>query len=385
MTSKNKSSQEQLPIEGFKTTTKPTKGDTTKPVLLGSNRKVLSDFEVIECDSQMELFFLTGRSDEKYSHLIDLYDLVPKYTYGKTPERIDGKFLPIINHKFNLDNTTYELTIKPALLAIRDKEGNVVGEKAFYPGLREEVVEEALRKICVEGYGRMMKDFNEDRGEAGVIYTLYMLRQELKRNGHSYSQQEIKDAIEILASTIVELRAIEGKDKVDIMMSPIFTSVGFSTRDDWEKNGKNTKAFVRFNPLVTAGIRSKNFRQYSYYVSMKFRYTLSRYLYKRLVYFFRYANRINDHHFMASEIRDAAKLPVEKYMSPTHRRISQALDELVDKEILSGYKADEQYDKHNAKKLLDVKYTLYAHGKFIADQKRFNFMATQLKEKNAET
>src|SRR5262249_55807 len=116
---------------------------------------------------QMQLFqtFLPDE-DERYSNTIELYDAIPKYfTNPRAMEgmRQDGKYLPELERSFRHRNETYRVTIYPA--RVKDQAGQV---KEYYPGPREELVEESLRKYAC---GHMDRVSPGDK--AGVQITLY--------------------------------------------------------------------------------------------------------------------------------------------------------------------------------------------------------------------
>ena len=86
--------------------------------------------------------------EEKYSNTIELYDAVPKYfshTRGMAALRESGKYLPILDREFEHRGEVYKVQIHPARIRYKDKQ-----EKEFYPSQREELVEEALRKIACD-------------------------------------------------------------------------------------------------------------------------------------------------------------------------------------------------------------------------------------------
>ncbi|MGI8545365.1 MAG: hypothetical protein ACR2MD_18060 [Aridibacter sp.] len=117
---------------------------------------------------QLKLLELINPSEKDYSNTIELYDFIPKYVWGKA-ERIQGKFLEPIEREFNCRGQSYQVRIAPA--RIKDADGI---SRDYFPGKREELVEDALRKIATAGQGIFLDD------EAGVTFTLYQLQQELK-------------------------------------------------------------------------------------------------------------------------------------------------------------------------------------------------------------
>jgi hypothetical protein len=114
---------------------------------------------------QLQLFqtFLPEDQD-KYSNTIELYDAIPKYFPSKHmgTRRIHGTYLPILTRSFEHKSEAYKLEIRPARLS--DKDGT---EREYYPTHREELVEDALRRIACD---RLNGVFLDDR--AGVQYAL---------------------------------------------------------------------------------------------------------------------------------------------------------------------------------------------------------------------
>lgn len=136
---------------------------------------------------QLTFFEYLLPEERRYSNTIELYDFIPKYHWGKT-QRISGQFLKQLEREFECRGRRYRVKIKPA--SIEDKDGT---ERYYYPSQREELVEDALHKFVCEGQGVFLDD------EAGVTFSLYQLQQELKRKGHTYSNDQIKDALLICA------------------------------------------------------------------------------------------------------------------------------------------------------------------------------------------
>jgi hypothetical protein len=108
---------------------------------------------------------------------------------------------------------------------LEDKDGM---ERYYYPSERDELVEDALRKFIAEGQGGFLDD------AAGVTFSLYQLQEELRRNGHSYNKQEIKDALLICARTNI---TVTSEDSSAVLVSNLFETVGLQTRESWKGNG----------------------------------------------------------------------------------------------------------------------------------------------------
>lgn len=299
---------------------------------------------------QLSLFDLLD-NEKDFSHTIELYDFMPKYVWGKV-ERVGGVFLPRLEREFECRGKKYKLTLFPA--SIEDENG---GEKYHYPAKREEIVEDALRKIMAEGSGVFLD------GEAGVSFTLYRLQKELKENGHSYSRQQIKDALEVLAKTNIELKSESGT--VELIFHPI-EAIGF--------NGENeeTQTFVRFSPLVTKSIKERSFRLFNYKKVMSYKTVIARQLHKRMAHNYTQAS-LTDHYtiMLTTIIRDFG-LTRRKQLKDNLREVEEALVELKETNVVINYKADKIIEKSPRVKLVDVKITIQPHFDFVAEVKKAN-------------
>ncbi len=183
---------------------------------------------------------------------------MPKYVWGKV-ERVGGVYLPTLRREFECCGRKYSLEIAPARITDGDT------EIECFPSKREEMVEDALRKMMAEGQGIFLD------GEAGISFTRYQLQKELKNTGNSYSTQQIKQALTILARTSIELKSEDAE--IEIYFSPIET-LGFKGKND-EK-----QTFVRFSPLVTRSIQERSFRLINYEQVMSYKSVIARLLHK---------------------------------------------------------------------------------------------------------
>ena len=80
-----------------------------------------------------------------------MYEAISKYYWGKL-EREHGKYLPLLKRQFKDRNTTYNVTISPVRMI--NSRGH---EKEYLPGKREELVEDALRKLACDGQDKSVE------------------------------------------------------------------------------------------------------------------------------------------------------------------------------------------------------------------------------------
>lgn len=301
-------------------------------------KKRLSDYEQSK-PLQMELFRVLSPEDKHFSSTIEFYDFCPKYVYWRM-ERLQDKFFDRIEREFECRSTGYSLSIDPA--KVKDSDGVV---RDYFPGVAEELVEDALRKLAVDGHGLFLDD------QAAVTFTLYELQQELAKTGHTYSLEQIKKALMVCIGTTIHITTENGET---IFSDHLFETVGLNTREDWKGQGKKTKAFVRFNSLVTKSIKEGSWRQYNYEISMGYKHVVSRQLHKRMSHHFTQANMALTYNISLSTMLRDFGLTAYSYIRDNLRYVKKALDEMVEKQVIRSYEIQNVFDPERKNKMIDA-------------------------------
>jgi hypothetical protein len=293
---------------------------------------------------QVALFQHFMPKEEKYSNTIDLYDLMPKYASTETMKalRVNGIYLPVrhLTFKYRLPDEkqyeNYKISIAPA--RIFDNTGK---EKEYYPSMREEMIEEALRKIASRKESGGFLD-----GQAGVSFTLKELWTELKSQGHDYHLDSIKEGLEVCNRCLLSVKDHSGRK---IMRSGIFQRLFIATRKDWLENPSITKCYVHFNALLQQSIITKTYEPYCYAKYMALKSQISRWLYKYIAY-----NEV--HAFTAATIVENSHLLNHKRFRDKVTAIDEALQYLKEKQII------QEFQKHTETglrdKIIDAEYIL---------------------------
>lgn len=313
-------------------TAPPPKSAMRKP------KKTIEDFQQSK-PVQLELFESLLPNDKQFSNTIEFYDFCPKYVYWRN-ERVQDKFLDRIEREFQCRGQEYNLSIDPA--KVKDSDGVV---RDYFPGLVEELVEDALRKLAVDGHGLFLDD------QAAVTFTLYELQQELAKNGHTYSLEQIKKALMVCVGTTIHITTPSGET---IFSDHLFETVGLNTREDWKGQGKKTKAFVRFNSLVTKSIKEGSWRQFNYEISMRFKHVVSRQLNKRMSHNFTQANLATNYTISLSTMLRDFGLTSYEYARDNLRYVKKSLEEMIEKRVIRGYTVEEIFDVNRKNKLVDA-------------------------------
>lgn len=314
--------------------------------------KKLDDFQSAKPE-QLQLFELFSNDDDRFSNSIELYDFIPKYFWGKS-RRVDGQFLHRLEREFECRGIGYKVKIDPA--KIEDADGVI---RDYYPSKREELVEDALRKFACEGQGVFLDD------QAGVVFTLYQLREEMKRLGHSYSIREIKDALLICAQTNI---TVSSEDGSSIIVSTLFDTVGLQTRDDWQSHGGKSKAFVRFNSLVTKSIKQQTYRQLNYDKIMSYTSVIARQMHKRMSHHYTQASIAHPYHILLTTLIRDFGLTRYAQLRDNLRDVTAALNEMQARQVILNFQVSKIFDnQRSTKKIVDAKIVVTPDPRFVSE------------------
>jgi hypothetical protein len=304
-------------------------------------------------------FFIQEEDDgQKYSHTIELYDAIPKYFWGKQPRDANG-YLPTLNREFKHRDVSYTVEVLPARITKKIKGKQV--EQEYYPGAKEEIIEDALRKIATESRAERVDN------QYGLRFSLRELKKELDRTGHSFNNNQIKEALKICARSKIEIKSKKNGSKVAVNQS-IFPFYAEATREDWLES--KAQFCVAFHSLVTKSIEQKSYRQVNYEKSMKISNALARWLHKRMSHNYRQAQTFaNDYGIKLTTIlRDSGMTPRAR-LSDSRKAVKMALEELKQQDVLFLW---EELESKNGRKLSDVKFVLRPTIIFSQEMKRAN-------------
>lgn len=314
---------------------------------------------------QFDLFsqFVTNDISE-VSNTAEYWENIPKYFF--TPSQIkkhrnaDGlaqpQKLPYTLRDREGQPVAYEVEIAPALIEQPDG-----AYQAFFPTQSEELIEEVLKKIFSDQtYGLHTPKENE----SWVRFSYNMIRRDLKNIGHSRTFAEIKHSLEVMK----KCRITVSENGMEIYSEPILpTYIGVNRKQYLDD--RDAMHVARLPVLISQAVNSLQYRQFNYKRFGDCKEQLTRYLYKRFVNRFVYANHTNTYNFMYSDIKQASRLLQQSREVDNRIKLKSALDELVKRGVLLKYKIEEQ---KQGSKIIDVKYTVTASPDFIAEQKAAN-------------
>lgn len=335
--------------------------------LLSRQKDVGKDLDKFEQTrpTQLEMFAPEDLPGE-YSSVLRFYDAIPKYvTNRKSIKEIAD--IPIVEHQFEFEGVDYHVSIVPAIVKGADGKS-----KVCFAGEREEIIEDGLRKLAMNGNSRFLD------GEIGVIFTLYQLQKELKRMGHTYSIAQIKESIQIGNRSTMDVTKIDG---AKVIASHYFPQVRMATRADIKKNGKaGQEAYVTFHPLVTAGINRGEYRQLNYNTLMGFKYPLTRWFYKRLCSRYRQANMHEPYHIDHERVMTESGIGRRKELRNEVLTVERSLQELKDCGVIFEHDTVRKCEGRRKNKITGAVYHLNATKAFGKEVTRANALQRSVME-----
>lgn len=302
---------------------------------------------------QLTLFSLFVDSPNEYGHTLELYDFIPKYVFGK-PKLIHSRFLESIERSFECRKKKYHVRITPG--RIKGSDGR---DRDSFLGLREELIEVALRKMAADG--RYAKTLHLD-GQLSVLFSRYSLQQLLKEMGHSYSYTQIEESIKTLFSVQIELRSEDGE--ISDNFHPV-QAYGFRGKDDEEIT------YVKFCPLVTSSIENNAFRLANFKTLMKCKTAIARQLHKRMSHNFTQAANNETYHISVETMYRDFGLERRKPSSMLSQ-VKKGLKELEDLNVIKGYSVAPVLDAGRKNRKIDHVIKITPHESFIGDVVKAN-------------
>lgn len=320
-------------------------------------------------NAQLNLFqnFLYNREEEreKLSNVIDLWDSIPRYSVSRQAmhkSRAHGSILKKHTGAFQYMGKTFTCTITPA--RVTDLDGQ---ERDYYPSATEELVEDALRKLAAD---QQMGFFDKPNYRSGVVFSLYAVREELKRRGHTRSYQEVRLSIDILSGAIIEIEGRNGEKGEALVRSAYLPSVVAVSRAKLKDDPK-AKWAVQFHPLVTGSIDKVTYRQFNYELMMSHTTQLARWLHKQLVLKYTFADYSKPFEMRYSTVkRDSGLLDGYARERAAIDALETAFNDLKDRGVLSS--SERKDITGPRKKLLDVTFKIWPSLEFIREVKAAN-------------
>ena len=283
--------------------------------------------------------------DPKSTNMVALYDLAPRFVFDGRDGEAKKK---LIEREFSFSGKRYRITLKPT--SLRTDSGDVVDR---YLGEREQIVEEVIRRLA----GNQNRVTLHGENKVRFPFTVYEVREELRRVKHSYNRDEIREAITLLNEVRMKIELLDDRRQ------PLLSASAFPVMGMRKGEADDSETFVEFNPLVADAIRMLSFQQVSYELLMEIRDPVARWLMKRL-HIQIGATGEQIHQMTATEIRRDSGMSEWKTTRNLLRRVGQAVELLQNKGILDDIELSEQ---KTGKRKDDILFTMIASAGFMAE------------------
>lgn len=318
---------------------------------------------------QLSLFqnflYNTPEEKDKLSNAVDLWDSVPRYSVNRKAAnraRENGELPEAYITTFHHRGRVYGCTITPA--NVKDVDGN---RGYFYPGATEELVEDALRKLATDQQAGF---FDKPNFRSGVVFSLYALREELAKRGHTRSYQQIIMALNVLSGAIIEIELRDGAKGEALVKSPYLPSIVAVSKTRL-RDDPDAKWMVQFHPFVTDSINQVTYRQFNYHLMMGHTTQLARWLHKQLVLKYTFADFSKPFEMRYSTVkRDSGLLNSYSRERAAIDALEASFKDLQAQSLVSSYERKNLTGPR--KKLLDVVFKIWPSIEFIKEAKAAN-------------
>ncbi|NOU23382.1 MAG: replication protein [Methyloglobulus sp.] len=325
-----------------------------------------TDFDGKQLDLFRSFLCNTDGERDQLSNTFDLWDSVPRYAVSRQQMdklRKEKGFLSLQHLAFQYRQRPFEIRIQAA--RIYDEKTKT--ETDYYPSANEELIEDALRKIAAEQRNAF---FDKPNYRSGVVFSLYMLREELKRRGHARSYQQIVLSLNILARSTIEIITKDGKEAEGFTISGYFSGLAAVSKHKLTED-PDAKWIVQFHPLVTQAMDTLTYRQFNYAQMMSHTSQLARWIHKQLSLKFTFASLANPFEMRYSTIkRDSALLNSYARERDAIAALDNAWNELKTNGVLMKFEKNEV--RGLRQKLEDVVYILTPSLDFVSAMKAAN-------------
>jgi len=320
-------------------------------------------------------FYGPSTTHNRLSNIIDIWDAAPKYV---TPRRNSNLSVyamdQVVERIFEFKGEVF--CVRTAAAAFKDASGKTVIK---LPTAREELIEDVLRKIAVQqklaSVGLTTLATGEEVRVFNVRFSLYMLRNELAKYGHSIKHSDLIEALMIMSGSVVEI-AYANK-RTAIHRAAILTSLIGVSREDL-RSDPNSLWEACFHPMVMCSLASIEYRQYDYSHTMCYRLSLARWMHKRLSMVYSNAGMLHPYRLKLSSARSNSGLINHATIRHQARAIDEAFDEMKSRHVV---RLIEERQIMEGRKIQDVEYTIHPTPEFVASVKAAN--ARQRDARNA--
>lgn len=343
---------------------------------------------------QLSLFNGWHSTNPEHSRTLDFFDALPKFSLTHTRAVAQPSILRFAD--VQIDGHTVCVSITPAVVGTGSRPKGLgrhqVGEdaaKLVFPGVREELVEMAIRKLAVQQAVSMGLHVGRQTGAqvVRVTFTLSQLRQELTSAGHSLMLSQIREALDVLSRSILTIEA-QHDSTINGMSGPILQNL---RRQNPRTDADGSRSFVSvdYHPLATKAILEQAYKPINYARVMRLALPLARWIITRMSHRYRQAARGDawdgrGYCLTLSRVLAESGIAAEERQRNTVDRVRSALQELKERGFLNLMKPYEErptYERTKGRpKITEVEWKLFPSNQFVSETIEGNIEMRQAKE-----
>lgn len=228
----------------------------------------------------MDLFTLVDECEgelDRYSNAIGDIEVIPRYIRGKnSPIKLTDVAASdevVKRNPYMVNGNELVCEVHPATV-VRKEEGKLV-TYLMYPGDREEIIEQVLFMLASNG-GLTKRAVPGSAPRYGVQFSLYQIREELKKIGKTKPYDVIRESLIILRDSKIRISQNKNSKSMTIT-NDVFSAAALETTGTGRARDR---CFISFSDYVVDQIASSNYRQYSFDRVLGHKATLARFLHR---------------------------------------------------------------------------------------------------------
>ena len=308
-----------------------------------------------------------GKSD-RFTNITAIYSHLPKRLTRQPRAR--SQELVIERDYWANDTNRIHLTIKPTVMT-KTTSGKVE-QTIRFPMLMEDRVEEAIAYIASQGSVSALPD----EVNVGVRFTLSRIKAIIaKLFGKSYSLDQIKASLELLANSPLNLTIYDAGDKIGSITGTRISELMIVDRATYEKNS-SAECACRLHPLFVQEIMAGSFSAHDLAWQGELTSDLAQDLFKFFAWRYHYANSTNSYHVKARRLLENTSRGFNtSNPSKSWTELDTALKCLKKHNVISDFSYKDELDRatRGRPRLIDRTITIKATERFIALQRFKHF------------
>lgn len=337
-----------------------------------SNQQSLLNYEPVEKEVQL-LLFSNFHAAADQTRTLPAYDIIPKFILSSTRSQKTVEIRTFPNVKIGEKKVKVDLT--PAIIETPD------GAKTIFPGIREELIERALRFMAVQqNIDLYLEQETNAKGNhrITVVFTLYSLRKQMAKDGHDFKCSQIKEGLEVMRKCDLKVTGDINQEYVGVLSGPLLSISDQLTTKEWDSDGKSTAFRAIFHPLATQSILNQDYFLMRHSKLMKLRQPLARWIANRLNAKYRQASKkgwvhgdSGGYRLTLRQILEESGIVPEKRLRDNIERVRTSLNELKENLFLDPWNAFTEKPSYELtkgrSKLVNMEWIIFPSTEFVED------------------